>query len=45
MMIIIPYADDDDGHDDDGHDDDDDRFSIAYLLTLPLRMVAHWKCD
>lgn len=38
MMIIIPYV-----HDDD--DDDDDRFSIAYLLTLPLRMVAHWKCD
>lgn len=40
MLIIIPYVDDDDGH-----DDDDDRFSIAYLLTLPLRMVAHWKCD
>lgn len=38
-MIIIAYTD---HHDD---DDDDDRFSIAYLLTLPLRMVAHWKCD
>lgn len=40
-MIIIAYAD----HHDDDYEDHDDRFSIAYLLTLPLRMVAHWKCD
>lgn len=40
-MLIIAYTDH--HHHDD--DDDDDRFSIAYLLTLPLRMVAHWKCD
>jgi len=24
---------------------DDDHFSIAYLLTVPLRIVAHSKCD